>query len=40
MWIKISLNGIRKKVIYTKTPGGTGPILVAKLYENFYKLNS
>src|SRR3989344_431404 len=25
---------------YTPTPGGTGPILVAKLMENFYKLNS
>lgn len=25
---------------YTKTPGGTGPILVAKLFENFYQLNS
>lgn len=25
---------------YTPTPGGTGPILVAKLLENFYKLNS
>jgi methylenetetrahydrofolate dehydrogenase (NADP+)/methenyltetrahydrofolate cyclohydrolase len=25
---------------YTPTPGGTGPILVAKLFENFYKLNS
>ena len=25
---------------YTITPGGTGPILVAKLLENFYKLNS
>ena len=24
---------------YTPTPGGTGPILVAKLFENFYKLN-
>ncbi|MBT9168496.1 MAG: Bifunctional protein FolD protein [Syntrophomonadaceae bacterium] len=24
---------------YTETPGGTGPILVAKLFENFYKLN-
>ncbi|MBI2515081.1 hypothetical protein HYV91_02785 [Candidatus Wolfebacteria bacterium] len=23
---------------YTKTPGGTGPILVAKLFENFYSL--
>lgn len=25
---------------YTPTPGGTGPILVAKLFENFYKLNA
>jgi methylenetetrahydrofolate dehydrogenase (NADP+)/methenyltetrahydrofolate cyclohydrolase len=25
---------------YTPTPGGTGPILVAKLFENFYALNS
>lgn len=25
---------------YTPTPGGTGPILVAKLMENFYKINS
>ncbi|MCX6786464.1 MAG: bifunctional 5,10-methylenetetrahydrofolate dehydrogenase/5,10-methenyltetrahydrofolate cyclohydrolase [Candidatus Kaiserbacteria bacterium] len=24
---------------YTQTPGGTGPILVAKLFENFYRLN-
>jgi len=24
---------------YTPTPSGTGPILVAKLFENFYKLN-
>lgn len=24
---------------YTPTPHGTGPILVAKLFENFYKLN-
>lgn len=23
---------------YTPTPGGTGPLLVAKLFENFYKL--
>lgn len=29
-----------KSIRYTKTPGGTGPILVAKLFENFYKLNS
>lgn len=26
--------------LYTPTPGGTGPILVAKLFENFYKLNA
>ena len=25
---------------YTPTPGGTGPILVAKLFENFFLLNS
>ncbi len=25
---------------YTPTPGGTGPILVAKLMENFYRVNS
>jgi methylenetetrahydrofolate dehydrogenase (NADP+)/methenyltetrahydrofolate cyclohydrolase len=24
---------------YTPTPGGTGPVLVAKVFENFYKLN-
>ena len=29
-----------KNIAYTKTPGGTGPILVAKLFENFWKLNS
>ncbi len=28
-----------KRVDYTKTPGGTGPVLVAKLFENFYTLN-
>lgn len=28
-----------KNITYTKTPGGTGPILVAELYENFWKLN-
>ncbi len=26
-------------LMYTPTPGGTGPILVAKIIENFYKLN-
>ncbi len=29
-----------KNISYTPTPGGTGPILVAKLLENFYILNS
>lgn len=29
-----------KNIHYTKTPGGTGPILVAELFENFYKLNT
>ena len=29
-----------KNIHYTKTPGGTGPILVAKLFENFFRLNS
>ncbi len=24
---------------YTPTPGGTGPILTAKIFENFYRLN-
>ena len=26
-------------ILYTPTPGGTGPILVAKLFENFFELN-
>ena len=30
---------IEKLLFYTPTPGGTGPILVTKLIENFYKLN-
>lgn len=29
-----------RNIHYTKTPGGTGPILVAKLFENFYVLNN
>ena len=29
-----------RNIDYTKTPGGTGPILVAKLFENFYTLNA
>ena len=28
-----------KNIRYTKTPGGTGPVLVAKLFENFHRLN-
>ena len=28
-----------KNISYTPMPGGTGPILVVKLFENFYKLN-
>lgn len=27
-------------ITYTPTPGGTGPILVAKLFENFYRLST
>lgn len=29
-----------KNISYTPTPGGTGPVLVAKLLENFYILHS
>jgi methylenetetrahydrofolate dehydrogenase (NADP+)/methenyltetrahydrofolate cyclohydrolase len=29
-----------ENISYTPTPGGTGPVLVAKLFENFYKLNA
>ena len=28
-----------KNLMHTPTPGGTGPILVAKIFENFYALN-
>jgi len=28
-----------RNLSYTPTPNGTGPILVAKLFENFYRLN-
>ncbi len=31
---------LEKLNFYTPTPGGTGPILVAKIFESFYKLNS
>ena len=30
---------IREDIIFTPTPKGTGPILVSKIFENFYKLN-
>lgn len=32
--------GDEKTFSYTPTPGGTGPILVASLFENFFKLNA
>jgi 5,10-methylene-tetrahydrofolate dehydrogenase/methenyl tetrahydrofolate cyclohydrolase len=31
---------ILNTIYYTPTPGGTGPILVAKLFENFFLLNA
>jgi len=31
-------SNVPDSVTYTPTPGGTGPILVAKLFENFYTL--
>ncbi len=34
------LNSKFKISWYTPTPGGTGPLLVAKLFENFYELNT
>ena len=34
-----SAEDVEKLSFYTSTPGGTGPILVAKLFENFYTLN-
>ncbi len=30
----------QSSISYTPTPGGTGPILIAKLFENFYELNN
>jgi len=36
--LHIEQDEISKLSFYTPTPGGTGPILVAKLFENFYKL--
>lgn len=33
-------SNISESVVYTPTPGGTGPILVAALFQNFVVLNS
>jgi methylenetetrahydrofolate dehydrogenase (NADP+)/methenyltetrahydrofolate cyclohydrolase len=35
-----SASADERNIHYTKTPGGTGPVLVAKLFENFYALNN
>ena len=35
----LDIEGLPESVSYTPTPGGTGPILVAKLFENFYDMN-
>lgn len=32
--------GVNKLSFYTPTPGGAGPIVVARIFENFSKLNS
>lgn len=34
-----SLSSLSSLSFYTPTPGGTGPILVAEIFKNFYKLN-
>ncbi|MCP6720134.1 MAG: bifunctional 5,10-methylenetetrahydrofolate dehydrogenase/5,10-methenyltetrahydrofolate cyclohydrolase [Patescibacteria group bacterium] len=34
----LEIQNSKFKINYTPTPGGTGPILVAQLFENFYKL--
>jgi len=36
--LKLDEKGLERLAFYTPTPGGTGPILVAKLLENFYTL--
>ncbi|MEK7507666.1 MAG: bifunctional 5,10-methylenetetrahydrofolate dehydrogenase/5,10-methenyltetrahydrofolate cyclohydrolase [Patescibacteria group bacterium] len=37
---RFEIKDLRFEMTYTPTPGGTGPILVAKLFENFYTLNA
>lgn len=32
------VNGAEKLLFYTPTPGGTGPVLVTQLFENFFSL--
>lgn len=36
----LDINEGIKNLSYTPTPGGTGPILVAKIFGNFYSLNN
>jgi 5,10-methylene-tetrahydrofolate dehydrogenase/methenyl tetrahydrofolate cyclohydrolase len=36
---RLAISDVRL-AFYTPTPGGTGPILVAKIFENFYQLAS
>lgn len=37
---KLKTEGLEFKIsFYTPTPGGTGPILVAEIFKNFYRLN-
>lgn len=38
--LDVSSPAIEKLSFYTPTPGGTGPMLVAEIFKNFYKLNS
>lgn len=37
---ELKIKNSKFKILYTPTPNGTGPILVAKIFENFYNLNS
>jgi methylenetetrahydrofolate dehydrogenase (NADP+)/methenyltetrahydrofolate cyclohydrolase len=36
----LKIENRKLKIDWTPTPGGTGPILVAKLFENFFLLNA